>query len=255
MVSGERDFKSGTGVPPREAHVWYLRPEHLKSAHSVLESYSRLLNAEERARRDRFTFEAGRLEYLVAHALVRLTLSRYASVRPEDWVFAMNPYGRPEISAPPLTRPLRFNLSHCNGLIACAVVADRDIGIDVEDTNRSTRFLEVARGSFSPSEFNELSSLPPRSQRARFFEYWTLKESYIKARGMGLAIPLEEFSFILGPQRPIRITFGDRILDEPESWQFELLKVTERHQMALAIRKGAAAALRIIMKEHVPGPA
>lgn len=238
---------------PDEAHIWYLQPDRLASAQMILDDYSCLLNSEERARRDQRTLEAGRLEYLLGRALVRLTLSRYAPVRPEHWGFVANPHGRPEISRPVLTPALRFNLSHCNGLIACAVASDREIGIDVEDTARSTRFLEVARGSFSPSEFRELSVLPPERQRARFFEYWTLKESYIKARGLGLSLPLDEFSFVLEPKRPIRIEFGKRIQDEPGSWQFELRKVTERHQMALAIRKGAISGVKVILREHVPG--
>ena len=82
------------------------------------------------------------------------------------------------------------------------------MGVDVEDTERSGETVEIADQFFSPLEAAALRALPADRQRARFFDYWTLKEAYIKARGMGLAIPLEQFSFLLDDwPAPIRVAF------------------------------------------------
>src|SRR6185295_18612851 len=120
----------------------------------------------------------------------RTTLSHYAAVDPTAWQFARNRRGRPEISGPLGVAPLRFNLSNTAGLIACLVTLGVDVGVDVEDTHRRGETVRIANRFFSASEVAALEALPPERQRQRFFEYWTLKESYIKARGMGLAIPL-----------------------------------------------------------------
>src|SRR5690606_33310169 len=93
--------------------------------------------------------------------------------------------------------PLVFNLSHTDGLIACAVSRGREVGVDVEWLDRRGGDIDVADRFFSRYEVQALYAQPPERRRDRFFRYWTLKESYIKARGMGLALPLDRFSFEL----------------------------------------------------------
>src|SRR5262249_34435137 len=154
--------------------------------------------------RDRFHFPSGRRDYLVTRALVRLALSRYAAVPPERWRFTKGRYGRPEIAEPLITPRLRFNVSHTVGMVACLITVERDVGVDVETTARAGRPLEIADRYFSPAESRTLRRLPGAEQRDRFFEYWTLKESFIKAMGVGISMGLKTFSF--DPDaNPIRI--------------------------------------------------
>ena len=63
----------------------------------------------------------------------------------------------------------------------------------------------IANRFFSPTEAAALSGVPEHRRQERFFEYWTFKESYIKARGMGLSIPLDRFSFHYSDERAVRI--------------------------------------------------
>lgn len=241
-------------LPPSEVHLWYFRSDAGSAGDEVSGRLSHLLSSEERARRDQLSFEPKRHEFIASRAFLRLTLSRYAEVRPEDWKFSSNEYGRPEISGADQRLGLRFNLSHCHGMIACAVVVGRDIGVDVEDVSRETRFLDIARSVFSESELRELEACSPERRKERFFEYWTLKESYIKARGLGLSLPLGGFSFSLGQEKGVRISFGPGIPDDPECWQFELQKLSARHQAALAIgREAGEGVLRVIVREFVLG--
>jgi 4'-phosphopantetheinyl transferase len=197
-----------------------------------------LLCDEERRRMDRFRFESDRNLFLVAHALVRLTLSRYADVGPGEWRFKAGPHGRPEIAAPKSN--FRFTLSHTQGLAACAINMDRDIGIDIEDASRRVE-LNVAERFFSSREVLDLRSLPPGAQPSRFLEYWTLKEAYIKATGLGLSAPLDSFSFYQDPHGAWQIEFDAGSDDDPARWKFWSFKTGVAHTTALAVALPSAA--------------
>jgi 4'-phosphopantetheinyl transferase len=193
-----------------------------------------LLSEEERARWQRFVVEDARLQYLVTHALVRKTLSRYAEVPTQAWQFETNTYGRPHISQPQALRDLTFNLSNTTGLVVCAVSRDCVIGIDVENIARTFDTDELAPSVFAPAELADFRRSDSEVRRNRFFSYWTLKESYIKARGMGLSLPLDAFWFELGGPSPLlRVT--DRCPDIPERWRFYKHAPTAEHMMAIAV--------------------
>ena len=226
-----------------------VEPERIRDP-ELLRAYDALLTEDERKKRDRFRFEKDQHSCLVTRALVRTVLSRYEDVDPKDWRFVMNDYGRPEIAEPQSARSLKFNLSHTNGLIACIVARERDIGVDVEDRERSGKLLSVAHRFFSPTEVAALRKLPEKEQLDRFFLYWTLKESYIKARGMGLVIPLSHFSFLF--ENAISIAFDPRLEDDPESWQFTALSYSRRHAVAASFRCKAGEEVRLVMHAVVP---
>jgi 4'-phosphopantetheinyl transferase len=239
-------------LPPRpdEVHLWVVEPECV-SEPRLLSAYLRLLDAGERERHQRFRFEKHRHQFLVSHALVRVTLSRYASVPPEAWRFVTNAYGRPELVGEGLPR-LRFNLSHTDGMAVCAVALDMEVGADVEYAERPGQTVELADSFFAPVEAAALRALPPERQRERFFELCTLKEAYIKARGAGLSLPLEQFAFHLEPGRPPRVTFDARLGDEPESWQFVRLRLSAAHPVAVAVRRARGLPLRVRCQRTVP---
>jgi len=152
-----------------------------------------MLNCAEQARAARFLFEHDRASYIVAHALARIGLARSARAEPRDLEFITSREGRPEL-APLVAGPtsLRFNLSHTRGLVACAITSQLAVGVDVE-VRRHPAPLDVARQHFSASEGREIECLPAEKRLGRFYCLWTLKEAYVKARGLGLALPLMSF--------------------------------------------------------------
>ena len=201
------------------------------------ERYLTLLSADEHARMARLVFERDRLRFLLTRALVRTMLSRYAGVAPQDWTFVANVHGRPELLDRPAGVPdLRFNISHTEGLIACAVTIGREVGVDVEHVGRRLTHDVPAR-FFAPREVADLNALPEPERDRIFFDYWTLKEAYIKARGFGLALPLGDFAFRLNPPNPPQITFEPSLDDDPATWQFLQGWPTTNHRLALAIRR------------------
>jgi 4'-phosphopantetheinyl transferase len=205
-----------------------------------LDAYKTLLSKDEQERMARFVFDRDRRAFLITRALVRTMLSRYAGVTPADWRFIANVHGRPEIlERPPGAPDLRFNISHTDGLIACAVTIGREVGVDVEHINRQLTH-DVAGRFFAPDEVTDLRKLPPDEQPRVFFDYWTLKEAYIKARGFGLALPLGDFAFKLKPPGPPEITFEPSLEDDPATWQFMQDWPTPQHRLGLAVRREGA---------------
>lgn len=224
------------GPPAGAVDVWlgFLAdvPPSLEAA------YERLLDPGERLRHQRYKVEGARREFLVGRALVRTVLSRYAPTAPADWRFEANEYGRPAIvgTAPGLV----FNLSHTRGLAALAVARDCDLGIDVESVDRPSATHDLAGRYFSSSEAAYVRQ-GGAMLAERFFAVWTLKEAYIKARGMGLALPLDGFSYNLAGTAPT-IAFADSCPDDPARWQFLRAGVSDTHRLALAVSPGAADA-------------
>jgi 4'-phosphopantetheinyl transferase len=219
-------------IPPGEAHLFTVRLAEATDP-GLLAAYRDLLSDDERARGDRYLFERNRHEHVVAHALKRLCLSRYAGVDPRAWRFVVGERGKPEIAEP--ASALRFNLSHTDGLVACLVAEGIDVGVDVETTARRTDTDAIASRFFAEPEVAALLALPASEHKRRFFEYWTLKEAYIKARGLGLAIPLGDFWFTLAPGAPPAIGLAPALDDRPERWRFFQGELAPCFQMAAAV--------------------
>jgi 4'-phosphopantetheinyl transferase len=232
-------------------HVWISYPDQIQDQ-ALLSGYEQLLSPDEKAKKDRFHFAQHRHQYLVSRALVRTTLSRYAPCPPEKWAFSINEHGRPEIIRSKDMPPLRFNLSHTSGIVACAVTLRRDIGIDVEDMERKVGFRQIANRYFSQPEIIALNSLSEKEKRIRFFQYWTLKESFSKAKGIGLTLPLHQFAFHLSESGTWGATFHPAIQDDPTFWQFWCLHPTSRHALAVSANQPAIRDDHLILREIVP---
>lgn len=213
---------------------------------AVVTAIDRRLTDDERVRRDRYVREPDRHTFVVTRALVRMVLSQHGPVGPHDWRFDVNEHGCPSVVDAQAGQPrLHFNVSHTAGLVALAVVRGHRVGVDVEDARRVVRH-DVAGHHFAPAEVADLRALPADAQPRGFFEYWTLKEAYIKARGMGLAIPLDAFAFVLRPPAPPRVTFVDGFDDVAARWQFWQAWPTPDHRLGLAIeRTGDDLAVRL----------
>jgi 4'-phosphopantetheinyl transferase len=204
-----------------------------------------LMSPEESARHLRFRFDRDRRLYLATRVLARHVLSRYENISPAEWRFAAGSHGKPRVDSPTLEVPLHFNLSNTSGLVVCAVSrAHEAVGVDIERTDRPAEYDRLAARFFSLEEAEGLARLPDASKRGRFFQLWTLKESYIKARGLGLALPLEQFAFT--PGEAIRVAFDPRLSDDPSLWSFALISAGPAHQLALSVRTdGAPLRLRV----------
>ena len=218
-----------------EVHLWTLSTGELLDAPRITH-YRRLLSEAELATCDRFVFERHQHQYLVSHALVRLALSQYADVEPAAWQFVENAHGKPDVAPGASAPPLKFNLTHTNGLVACAVCLEAHVGVDAEYVERRTE-LEIARRFFSSSEVEHLARVSPERKRDVFFDFWTLKEAYIKARGLGLSLPLSDFTMCLASGADPTISFTERIDDDPGRWRFWQFSPDDQHRIAICIER------------------
>ena len=237
---------------PDKIELWLAFCDEIADE-GLLADYRRLLVEEERQKEARFYFARDRHRYLITRALVRSVLSRYAAVAPQDWCFVEDAYGRPQIvNADPAARRISFNISHTRSLVVLGITCERALGVDTEDLHARNAELEFADHYFAADEVAQLGATPPEWQQARFFEYWTLKESYIKARGMGLSLPLAQFAFDLSHPRSVRIGFHPPLIDDPARWIFGLWRAGGDHYVAICAERAGREAPQLSFTKVVP---
>lgn len=235
------------GLERGEAHVWTVDPATLSEAEEA-ELSEGVLCAAERARMQRLHFARDRQLFVAAHALLRFALSGCApAVPPAAWTFTTTRHGRPELVPP--HDGLRFNLSHSKDLVACVVVRHVDCGVDVERTE-GTDVALLSSSVLAPSERRSLAVVPPTDRPALFFRYWTLKEAYVKARGLGLSLEFDRCVFALDGQRAVLVSAPDH--PRAEDWQFAQWAPTPSHTLAIALHAGPAGRLRIVRHPGQP---
>jgi 4'-phosphopantetheinyl transferase len=217
--------------------LWYYFYEGADT--ELIAAHEALLTPDELERYGSFRFERDRRLFLATRALVRSVLSNYAAVSPGNWRFATNEHGKPFVSAPIIAPAVHFNLANTPGLVVCAVsVAHELFGVDAERIDRGIEAVEIADRYFSFSESSRLRALPTPEQPGLFLAYWSLKESYVKARGLGMTLPLGQFSFRVDDE--ISIEFEAGFADDAPSWRFALLKVPPHHIVAISVKTGGA---------------
>jgi 4'-phosphopantetheinyl transferase len=215
-----------------QIHLWCVDYAS-SSCQTLLEQYRHLLSNDERDRGERFRYPHDRLRYLLTRILTRCVLSGYTGISPEFLLFSCNPYGKPDIANELSKRAgISFNVSHTPNLIVLAVSNNGALGIDVENFRFRRAPLEIANNTFSSDEATELRSLIGEGRNIRFFQYWTLKESYIKARGMGLSIPLDLFSFAFAGDR-INLHLKSKLCDSASHWKFWQLKLKDDYLISV----------------------
>jgi 4'-phosphopantetheinyl transferase len=207
------------------------------------------LSSAEKQRAEYFVFERHRRQYIFAHGLLRIALSSFVpQVGPSDWCFVAHRYGRPFIAAPAVARPVYFSLSHTEGCVACVVSGCEAVGVDVEEIHERHSLLATARSNFSPEEIDALRDLPPGDLVDRFFDYWTLKEAYLKARGTGLSLPLDQFSIFISSNQTIEIGFAPGVSDDARRWCFMTSSPSLGHRLAVADGSALPGGLPIVVR-------
>jgi len=234
-----------------EIHLWLADYDQIADE-GLHAAYRELLNAAEKEQEPKFYFARDRRRYLVTRALVRTVLSRYVAIDPAEWVFTTNAYGRPEIANPEAAEAgLSFNISHTHSVIALGVSRGRALGVDVENIRAREVSIDIADHYFAPPEVAVLTAAPSHEQQYRFFEYWTFKESYIKARGMGLSLPLDKFAFHYAHDRAVEIAIDPELADEPSRWEFRQFRPSPDYLVAICSERGDASP-RLTVRKTVP---
>ncbi|OEJ36374.1 4'-phosphopantetheinyl transferase family protein [Streptomyces agglomeratus] len=173
----------------------------------------------------RFLFERDRRQYLVAHVLVRRVLALETGIPEAEAIIWRSSRGRPFLQAPVGGLPrggntLDFNLSHANAYHLLGVARDRRIGVDIERLDRGEQALAAISETFAPAERDWIAAaVPGRPRDRRVLRLWTLKEAYSKARGLGLGLSFDSFTFTLAEDRGV-LDFRPPADDSAARWRF-----------------------------------
>jgi 4'-phosphopantetheinyl transferase len=158
------------------------------------------------------------------------------SADPYEIEFDYSAHGKPLITNPAaVAADLRFNLAHSGGLALYAITCGCEIGIDLELIPAEFAWREIAERFFSANEVVKLSSLPASIQRRAFFNCWTRKEAFIKAKGVGFSQALDQFEVTLGPDEPVALVQTKWDQQEASRWVLKSIDLGKDFAAAMAI--------------------
>jgi 4'-phosphopantetheinyl transferase len=217
-------------LPEDEIHVWRTS---LDVAASGLAKLRQILSPDERERADRFHFEADRRRCVIGRGYLRLLLGEILDLPANKLQFEYDEFGKPGL-IPRQGLPLQFNVSHSGDLILIAITMGRAVGIDVERIRTDLDLDGIAARFFSTNECKALASLAGPARFEAFFRCWTRKEAYLKARGVGLCLPLDQFDVSFLPNEEPQLLATRHDPAEARRWRLQELDLSGDYAAALA---------------------
>jgi 4'-phosphopantetheinyl transferase len=214
-----------------EIVAWHAHIDVFQAQPETRARAEQLLLAPDRSRLERYRHETDRAMFLLGRAMARSMVGRSLGVAASAWEWHEGPHGRPQVRDPACA--IRFSVAHSAGLVTCAVAREREVGVDVEDLQRRPPDPLVVTRYCSPREAADIHGVGQESWPQRFLSYWTLKEAYLKARGLGISVPLSEIEFALNGAEP-RIAFRGSLAGTDDRWRFHLERIGDRYLLALA---------------------
>jgi len=216
-------------------HVWLLS---LIFDDSQIDYFKSLLSEDEKNRAARFRFDKPRKQFIAARGQLRILIAAYTKLLPEQIRFKYNSYGKPSLEMPANSARLFFNVSHSHQLALIAFSNQYELGVDIEWVPPDFNGLHLASRFFSQKEVKQLRQVPEALKNEAFFNAWTRKEAYIKARGKGLSIPLSGFSVTLIPGEPARLIETGHDPEAVHSWSVKDLPVPSNYKGAVVANTG-----------------
>ena len=153
-----------------------------------------LLSEAERARAVRYRQPGDVERFVKSRGALRRILSERIGADARALAFVEGGGRKPELRDHPA---VHFNVSH-SGAFALIAIGDAPLGVDIEQIKPDIGWRALAVTHMHPDERAVLASLPETQTRDAFFQFWTHKEAYLKATGIGLtdelpsiAVPLQ----------------------------------------------------------------
>ncbi len=234
-----------------DVRAWYADTSILGHDPARLDRVLAWLGPEARARFERYRHDRDRRMFALGRGMARALVGRELGLAPAAWLWREGPHGRPDIASPPTS--WRFNVSHSGDVVACVLADGRDVGVDVEESDRRAIDPALVARFCAPDEAAAIDVARP-GWHDRFLTYWTLKEAYLKARGLGIAVHLADISFAVPPdgEAGIRIRFRGSLAGTDARWAFRLARPTPRHVLAVAVEAPDADRPPVISVEPLP---
>lgn len=193
---------------------------------------------EERSRLQRAVQQAVRRRRLAARTALRCILGVYLGKPARDVALTEAVRGKPELAAPDARTGLSFSLAHSEDLALCAVTLHDDVGADVEYVRPRNSISKLVDRFFTPEEARTFAALPENRRANAFYRAWTVKESVLKAEGLGLHGHLGQVAATMDQETP------PQLLDAPggaTAWTIKTFQPESGYTAACAVRGAANA--------------
>lgn len=217
-------------ISANDVRVWVTS---LKISPSELAALWHVLAKDERERATRYRFDKDRRRFIAARGRLRQVVGHYLSIPPAEVLFQSNPFGKPALALGSVR--FQFNLSHAGVWALIAVGRDRSLGIDIEPVNDRVRWEDLAPLIFTRREQHELALYPLNEKHHAFLRGWTRKEAYVKARGLGLSLPLDRFDVPLAAKKIEMLIDTARDTEAQGQWRVYPIDLLPGHVAALVV--------------------
>ncbi len=218
-------------------HVWQIDLGDLARLHGRLWG---ALSDDERERAERFQVDRDRRRFAAGRGALRAILAGYLGCAPSEIRFTYDALGKPRLAADGAPA-LHFNLAHSAELGLCAVAAEREVGVDLERIDAGIDYMLIAQRFFTAGEYAALQALPAEQARLRFFDYWTRKEAFAKARGLGLALGMRRFDIAAETGDSATTLVAPGAGGAPQPWWLRGLSIAPGYAAAVACAGGPAS--------------
>jgi 4'-phosphopantetheinyl transferase len=217
--------------PLKSDDIWVCKCEWDKQF-LVLPQLTLLLSREELAKAHRYRYVTDRDRHVVLWAGLRLIIGSLVSASPRTLRFERSQTGKPALSHPPVS--LSFNATRAGPFVVFAISWSGPVGVDVEEVRPEIETGEIVKRFFHPQERHEYETLLDDLKPAAFFRSWTLKESYLKVRGVGLPFGLDRVHVTIDPREHPRLIAVEGMQDEQDRWNLTDLPMPDGYFGALA---------------------
>ncbi len=220
-------------LPNGEIHVWSIA---LDQPQKIVQQLSQNLSAGEFLRAGRFCFDHLTRRFIVGRAALRLLLAQYTGIAPSSLQFHYNAYGKPVLAEISDRASVHFNLSHSEELALFACTRGCEIGVDIDCLRPLAEAEGIAARFFSAEESRVFRALAPHQKQQAFFNCWTRKEAFLKAKGEGLSFPLVAFDVAFVPGEPAKLLHVQGNPQEAAAWSLQELHPAAGYAAACAVR-------------------
>jgi 4'-phosphopantetheinyl transferase len=226
-------FSENFALPEGEVHVWRA---HSNGSCDTYTTLYQTLSSDERERADKFYFMQDRARYVIARGLCRILLGRCLGIAANRLRFEYGTAGKPRLARDFQQSLLHFNVAHSGSIVLVALAYRYDLGVDIERIRTDFDVDEIAQQFLSARERSSLiADVPANGKHEAFFACWTRKEAYLKARGVGLGMPLDAFDVAFLPGQKPELLEIRCDPAEVQRWMLVDLDVTPGYKAALAV--------------------
>ncbi|EFN81640.1 L-aminoadipate-semialdehyde dehydrogenase-phosphopantetheinyl transferase [Harpegnathos saltator] len=206
------------------------------------------VQSDEKERLGKFVFRKDVRSSLAGRLLMRKFVNEYTGLPYDEITFIRDEHNRPQLKDNAAI--VSFNVSHQGSYTVLAgETRDVKLGVDVmalEYTGGKSisEFFRIMNRNFSTAEWTEIKgSVPGKSemeQISMFCRHWALKESYVKALGVGIVVDLRNIDFRTNSELSKDSVTTDTVLyvdGVKQNWLFEETLLDSQHCVAVALQE------------------